>query len=111
MDAPLDSEVIEASITSPARPGLLAFRSRLSDRVGEPVLQGLSLACGLGAIGRIVWIAETVFSQTGHLALRRRVHRPDGVEPQRRRPGRVWRARLHLRDAGHLASLAAAGDA
>ena len=65
MGAPLDSEVIEASITSPARPGLLAFRSRLSDRVGEPVLQGLSLACGLGAIGLIVWIAETVFSQAG----------------------------------------------
>lgn len=47
------------------RPGLLDFRKKLSDRIGEPALRALSLLAGLLSIALIVWIAETVFDQAG----------------------------------------------
>jgi phosphate transport system permease protein len=60
------ASVPQASVSAAARrPGLLDFRAKLSDKVGEPVLRGLSLLAGLLSIVLIVWIVETVFDQAG----------------------------------------------
>jgi phosphate transport system permease protein len=50
------------SASAPAAPGPLGGRVKLSDRIGEPVLRGLTTAAGVIAIGLLIWIAETVFN-------------------------------------------------
>ena len=54
---------MEASAAAAPRPALTGFRVKLSDRIGEPLLRGLSMLAGLIAVVVIVWIAATVFNQ------------------------------------------------
>jgi phosphate transport system permease protein len=53
--------------TSPAPPSrrLADARVPLSDRIGEPAFYALCALAALVAVGVLVWIAETVFQQSG----------------------------------------------
>jgi phosphate transport system permease protein len=44
--------------------GPLGARARLSDRIGEPALRGLTTLAGVAAVGLLIWIAETIFNDS-----------------------------------------------
>jgi phosphate transport system permease protein len=51
-----------ATTLAPSGPASLRTRTRISDRIGEPALRGLSALAGLLAIALLLWIAATVFN-------------------------------------------------
>jgi phosphate transport system permease protein len=53
------------SVSAAAAPqGPLGARARLSDRIGEPALRGLTTLAGVAAVGLLIWIAETIFNDS-----------------------------------------------
>ena len=55
---------MSASASAAAAPGgPLGARAKLSDRIGEPALRGLTTLAGVASVGLLIWIAETVFNQ------------------------------------------------
>jgi phosphate transport system permease protein len=51
--------------TAVARQGVFDHPPKLVDRIGEPLFRGLAAAAGVVTVGTLIWIAITVFSQSG----------------------------------------------
>jgi phosphate transport system permease protein len=54
---------VSVSATTVAPRGPFDIPARLADRVGEPALRILTTLGGVGSVGLLIWIAETVFSK------------------------------------------------
>jgi phosphate transport system permease protein len=53
---------MSVSAVEPRQSGLFAIRPKLADRVGDPLLRGLTALAAAAGVGLLVWLAITVFN-------------------------------------------------